>query len=635
MRFSQPEPVEETITDSEGAYEFNLPRPGPYQVEVQKEGYYARAEGPAELMVTPRLPEYELNFTLFPGASVLGTVRDAESNQAIPKVSVVLRSQETEQPAPWQRDVPLFRQQTESDAEGRFEFTSVAPGGYFLRAAKAPPEYALPERAEEVTVEEDEPLSHDLLLSPGLSISGQVLHPDGRKASGARVTGYPLGEGRTLSDESDPLGRYQLSTFPLDSEVRLLVRPLDFPELDPAPLLTERIRLEESLEEYELQVPRAGILPVQVLSDEDKPLRGQRVQLSYQPADPLEDWDDRLVDFFTKERSTGAEGRTEFNNLTPGPWKARVETLKDPVEVDFEAYSGENDPLTLVIPTESLVDNSGVLAGTVLFEDKSPAEGAWISARLQSDDQGIETGTQGSDRVDSEGNFRIARIRQAGEFQVSIRTRRSSQRIEGVVASNRELEFTIPNSGGLSVQVLDADRRPPASLWTATLFRSQGDGARFVFQQPEVSAAQGTAVWEELGQGTYQALIAGPEIPRAYSEMIEVESDQLTDGVEIRLPRPVNFSGEVIDADTGKGVPGVEVIEQFEPGTPGARWPQFQHQRRTFSDSLGDFLLMNLPPGPVRLLLKHPAYETQEHEAGEVPSGETRILLQKKLEEEQ
>ena len=113
------------------------------------------------------------------------------------------------------------------------------------------------------------------------------------------------------------------------------------------------------------------------------------------------------------------------------------------------------------------------------------------------------------------------------------------------------------------------------------------------------------------------------------SELIEVLPDELTDGIEIRLPESVEFSGEVVDADTGKGIPGVEVIEQFQEGSVGARWSQSSSQRRVFTDDVGDFLMRGLPPGPIKLRFEHSAYEPGSYEAEEITNREETIVLQK------
>ena len=85
------------------------------------------------------------------------------------------------------------------------------------------------------------------------------------------------------------------------------------------------------------------------------------------------------------KRITNNQGIANIGNLTPGPFHVTIETLGDPVEGDFVAYEAETAELTLVIPIDDLVDNSGVLAGIVRFEDGTPAERTMVRAELQDD----------------------------------------------------------------------------------------------------------------------------------------------------------------------------------------------------------------------------------------------------------
>ena len=248
QRFASEMPQDETLTDANGKYEFFLSFGGPRHIEAYKDDFYARPEGTADLMINPQVQEYELNFVLFPGSTLHGKVYREDTGEPIPKVNIRLRSRErNDASGRWNRGSSRYDKEMETGTDGLYEFTGLAPGVYSLRILETPDEYVTPEEAEEIVIEESKSLVHDLPLRAGLYIQGTVLYSDGQPASGTRLTGYVLEGGRTLSDESDALGEYELTAFPIDCEVRLYVRPLNFPELNPAPFLTERISLRDSL----------------------------------------------------------------------------------------------------------------------------------------------------------------------------------------------------------------------------------------------------------------------------------------------------------------------------------------------------------------------------------------------------
>ncbi len=625
-------PLDQTETAADGTYEFQLLIPGSIRARVEKKGFYGRAEGNDLFFVDSRVPEYRLDFVLFPGQPLSGRVRDAASGKPIARVALRLIAREEGEPVPWARARVRSEYHVESGLDGGYEFSELSPGSYSLRVESAPRPYALPEKADAIVIEEKKPVVHDIALGEGVSLRGTIYYPDGSPASGAQLTGYILGSSRRLTAESNPVGSYTLTAFPVESDVRIYIRPLNFPHLNPVASITDRMHLTESMEDYELRIPAEGSARIKVQSSEEKPLFGQRVQVRYDSEDPLEQWDARLAERFTKERPSNRQGEATINGLTPGSWRARIETRKDPIEGEFFVREAETAELTLTVPIESLVDNSGMLGGSVRFEDGTPAENVRIVARMTSDRENIDAGAEGSARTDRAGQFRIRGLRQGGTFRVELRSRRATLTKEGVVASNLNLEFVLPNSGGLSIRVVGPEGDPPASLWNAYLFRLEEGRERYIFEPPKTEPRLGLAQWESLAGGAYQVLIAGPDLPRGYSGSITVVADEMTETVEIRLPEAVDFSGEAVDGSTLKGIAGVEVTELFPEGSIGSRWPQFLYQRHVFSDRVGDFLLSNLPPGALRLRLEHPLYKTQIFELGDVPNSETQIRMEKKPE---
>lgn len=615
----------ETLTAEDGSYEFTLPGTGRYRVEAAREGFFARAEGAADVDLTDEQAEYELNFTLFTGTPVEGNVRDDETGEGIEKVLVIISRHDTERDD-LRRGRPIQRGEVaETDAQGKYRFPGVEPGEYLIQIDEAPPGYAIPTRAVQLTVEVEKPAVQDFVLRKGVSLGGRILYPDGRPASGARVSGISLEPQKTLNDESDVMGRYELTGFPKDSEVYVLVRPLDFPELNPAPLLSGGIFLNESVLDHDLRLPEAGKIVARVTNEDGQPLLGQRVRLQYQSTvESVRNFEDT----FSSQRTTNREGQVEFDGLTTGSWKASVLTRREPVEALVEVSEGGTFEVILTIPNDALVDNSGVLSGRVRFEDGSPARQVRVSARMVGDPEGVEDGTSGDAWTNADGRFRIQGLRQSREFVVEVRLRTDTIVEEGILTSNTALDLVVPSAGVLAVRILDADGRFPGGDWNAFLFRMERDGLVYVFQPPEI--LDDLVLWERLGRGTYQVLVAGQDVARTLSKPIEVLPDQQADEIILQIPRPADFIGTVVDSVTGQGIPGVEILEELDSSFPGARWVQYLYQKRTFSNSFGEFEVKALPPGYVKLRLRHPMYHPMQFEADQVPSNEVMISLQRK-----
>jgi len=217
---------------------------------------------------------------------------------------------------------------------------------------------------------------------------------------------------------------FLLDGFPPGAEIRLLAQPPRQGEEQPAPTLTESFTLSKSIDDYEIQLKQSATLNVTIQNEAGEGLPGQRVSIEFEPELSLEEWSTGRRSVFRHDNTTRNQGRTQFRNLTPGNWRATVQTIKEPVVSDVYLSEGQESELTLVIPNDSLVDNSGVLAGKVLFEDGSPAPDYRVVAVIQAEQQDeIFSGRQGSDRTNENGEFRIRGLRQNANFRLEVHRR--------------------------------------------------------------------------------------------------------------------------------------------------------------------------------------------------------------------
>lgn len=221
-------------TDAQGRFQKREIPPGKYRVKLKvpegltdeslKDNSERVLTGDVEVMAQGCA---ETEFYLESDTRVMGRVVDA-SSQPVAGMSVEMR------PAPNNRNNYNSLLYAQTDAEGRFEFKTVAPGTYILgyRIIGASNQERMPYarvyypgvpalgQAGVISVKEGERLRDlELRLLPRLeeiTLEGVVVWPDGRAAAGANVNLSLFEEGEMTSFtniKTDERGRFSLKVF--------------------------------------------------------------------------------------------------------------------------------------------------------------------------------------------------------------------------------------------------------------------------------------------------------------------------------------------------------------------------------------------------------------------------------------
>jgi protocatechuate 3,4-dioxygenase beta subunit len=333
--------------DAEGRYELSLAPGVGGQVHVE-----LLIEGHLRGLIEVEVPEDQAarvvgpTVALGPGLSVSGQTLDARG-EPIAGVRVQALPQPTlGEPIPWR---------TVSDAEGRFEFTTLPYGPVSLRAIK--PGYAL--SVVEALSPEDAVL---MILDELIDLEGSVI-ADAELLARAKVRlegssvwpaiEEPLAEDGSFVIRSLPDGIYGV-------EVTV---PADEPggqEYASVPLenVTPDLRVSLAL------VP-AFRVPVRVVDPEGEPVDGARVTLSYSQIGMLQ-----------KTAETDAEGKARLGPVVPGPYYVQADAdgflPPEPVEVEVgpEGFEGDEQVLVLIRPAK--------IEGIVVDENDRPVAGAEV-----------------------------------------------------------------------------------------------------------------------------------------------------------------------------------------------------------------------------------------------------------------
>lgn len=477
-----------------------------------------------------------------PGAWISGTVAD-DSGQPMADVDVQITNL-----VPWM-NMMGSGSSTKTDEEGKYTLGPLGPGkktveteekGYVDFRSKAI-ELALGERREGVR----------LTLSQGLSLSGQVLWPDGKPADDALVVAeernqtQPMGPwgggGRRDAGRTNTDGQGRFTITGLEPGKLTLKASLRSPGKGSsrATYRAEQSAVEAGSQNLILRLEAPLLLSGQVLDDLGKPISEFTViGRSALDGGPNE-----------RERFEDEEGRFAFERLGPGTWFVRAEAKGyeqlEPIELELPAAAAQ--PITLRLQRRATI------AGVVLDAANQPLAGARVQASQgQETDMGWPRNTGPSSETDEEGRFTVEDVA-PGLWKVTASNEgwadSESQTVE--LASGvpvEDLVLVLRRGGTIRGRVIGEDGRPVSGqrvMWGSNAWgwgaegETRTDGAgRFTFENitPGEWMVTATASMEELGERMRDV-----DDPSDFSSMM---SDMLTESVTV-------FDGEVTEVQLG------------------------------------------------------------------------------------
>jgi protocatechuate 3,4-dioxygenase beta subunit len=290
---------------------------------------------------------------------------------------------------------------------------------------------------------------------------------------------------------------------------------------------------------------------------------------------------------------------------------------------------------------------TATISGRITTEGQ-PAQGVEVILLRGDDwrrmDYGLEIPPLQAATTDSEGRYRLSNVA-AGKYtliahapayviQTNERRRRNNSGKSLNVAENENVEnvdITMTRGGVVTGKVTDEDGRPVIAE-TVTIFRLDQQGKRIVTDAREPFGREETddrGIYRIFGIEAGRYLVAAGSSPeeintrmgafyrRTYhpgatdeskAKVIEIKPGGENENVDIRIARPTKgytASGRVIDADTGKPVPGVMIHYGILKETPGTtnlsfnlvNWP---------TNSAGEFRLEGLSPNNYKVGVANP-----------------------------
>ncbi len=451
-------------TDAEGHYRIDGLPTGSGEAQVEHPGYNRTRE-----TLEIEAGVNRADFVLDGGHEAGGRVID-EDRLGIGGASVELEA-----------DDPLDPRQyrATSDADGRFYWSQVADGKYFLRAAKDG--YATARLEEKVEVLGGPAPEIEVTLRRGAKVDGRILGLEFEDLERVRVEARTGDVRKSGSVDFD--GGYEvIDLSPGDWQVRASLG-------DGRREATARVTLEPGVDRVTRDLEFGGGLTLtgEVLYD-SQPLVGAEVTVA---------GSDVAV---RRQIVTDAGGRFEIEDLLEGNYRLGLAHFERAVTYneDFGLYSDRH--LTIEL------DPSGISGMIISADGTGPIEDALVALR-QLMGPGAESGSLFTSGSDATGAFRQDHL-PAGRYQLTVRA-------DGYEPAERSLELL----AGTRVDGLEIPLRPVpglalvvhlASGSAAQIVNLRREGGGAVIAESRVADHQGRVLFATVPPGDHRFLVSAP-----------------------------------------------------------------------------------------------------------------------------
>ncbi|MBW3563783.1 MAG: carboxypeptidase-like regulatory domain-containing protein [Acidobacteria bacterium] len=472
-----------------------------------------------------------------------------------------------------------------SDSKGKVTFEALPPGSYQFRVHHPAYESVF----DSTSLESGENSVSTIVLGRAAVLEGWVVDQAGRGVAAASVVAareeagprrmMRLMAGGPASGWSDPEGRFVINTVSTGPKVMITGGKLGLPSATPAILALDP---GETRRDLRITIPLGIEVTGRVIDQEGVPVAGVVIEAA--PAD------NRIAGVRTIRRFAGGVATRESNLVTDADGAFSMQLAEGLWKLSFKAdgFAGQETPIEIVPrvdPLEIRLVPGHTLRGRVVTQ-----EGAGV-ADVRVLVPGADTGNV---RTAPDGSFAVPDLPHGQTMLVALDPERSIREMRTVTLPSDELTIRLPATGTLAGKVVDEDGAPVKSF-QAQAGRDETGGGQI---QVRLSGAQNDSFITEDGRftlddvpiGTAKVTVSAPGFISRTVHGIEIEENEISEQVEIRLEKGATISGKVTGPD-GMALSDVSVSADV----PGSFNPFSTLIAST--NASGEYELTNVPRG--------------------------------------
>jgi protocatechuate 3,4-dioxygenase beta subunit len=542
------------VSDARGAFRLEGIGPSPETLSVRATGH-AVAERPG-VNAGERV-----EFVLFPGATLQGTVRD-DAGRLVEGALVIAAADR-----PWGEEPPSAR----TDRQGRFEMAGVTPGEYALEAREGgrAPGFG------RVVVAPEAEATASLVVSGGGFVTGRLVDDRGRPLRGrARVDAVddlalPPSMSDRLAAEARDDGTFALGPLPV-GELALGLAA----EGRAARRLSAVVGAPGRTVDLGDVVLDTGLaITGRVLDGEDRPVPGARITArSETPGEPI-----------PVEAETGDDGRFDMGGLEPGRYRITVAAAGH-ASTMARAEAGAE-------PLEVVLEPAGAIGGRVVDGRGRPVREASATATPRGR-PALDASPHRVEADPADGSFRFDDLA-AGVYDVEARAsgHGTAVRPNVRVGAGRTValgELVLAKGGVVRGSVVDADGRGIAS---AAVY-AEADPGQLTDDLAATTDAAGAFEIPGVPEGRVLLRASHASFAPAVVPEVLVDLTREPEPVRIALSRGARVEGRVRHRDGRPFTIGRVIVQGSAPAAVHS-WPE-----PLPLDESGGFVAEHVPPGP-------------------------------------
>lgn len=474
-----------------------------------------------------------------------------------------------------------------SDSKGMVTFDNLAPGTYHVRIHHPGYESVL----DSTTLESGENRVSTIVLGRAAVLEGWVVDQAGRGVAAASVVAareeadprrmMRVFGGGPASGWSDPEGRFVINTVSTGPKVSIAGGKFGLPAATPATLALDP---GETRKDIRITIPLGIEVTGRVFDQDDVPIAGVVVEAA--PAENRGSAGLRMIRYFAGGASTrasnlvtDAEGAFSMQ-LAEGLWKLAFRAD------GFARQESSIEVAPRIDPIEIRLVPGQTLRGRVVTQEGAGVANVIIVV------PGADTGDV---RTAPDGSFAVPDLPEGQTMLIALDPERSIREMRTVTLPSDELTIRLPATGTLAGKVVDEDGAPIKSF-QAQAGRDEGRGAPIQLrlsgiQNDSFITEDGTFTLDHVPAGTAQVTVLAPGFLSRTVHGIEIEENEVSEQVEIRLEKGATIRGKVTGPD-GMALSDVSV----SAANPGMFNP-FSTTLIASTDASGEYELTNVPRG--------------------------------------
>lgn len=590
-----------TRTNSEGLYRIGRLRAGTYTVAIASNRWTSEPrEGVA---VEQEATTEGVDFAVYPGLLIQGTVLDGETRERLANATVEVKSRTGPK-------LLITRQTTTvTDASGTFEFENMPQGVFTLEArlqGYAPglgeEAFARVEALRGIT-----PQPVEIPLYRGGVIQGTVTNRNGSPLHGALIQVFhaPQTQGRVdtgkLATTTDMGGEFLIDSIPVQNEVRLYLSAWapGYAKGRTEPIILNQ---DQRRRRADITLDTGVLLRVLVRDSNGGGIADADVSVSHRDfgGDPApEEWSGR----------TGPDGTHVFSNVPRGAVGISA-SRTGYISGSTDATLGD-EPSQMVEVTLTAANR---LTGRVYDDLNQPAGPGTAVAHAMAGAVG-----GGSAPISADGRFAIESTGE-GQFRVELNVNRSTAAgdhtvkwsIPGITtnAAAAEAVLVVPCNASLEGQVIAAEWGEELRAYTVAIDGTYRDdaGVSQRLQKAHTFNAGTPFRFDRLPPGDFDLEVTAPDFLPVKKEGLVLESPGLYSAGTIRLDAGGSCRFRVVNELTGEPIGGVT----------GALVPDGPSRK---TDASGNATIAPISPGVYTLKLSHGDYVPAEQAALMITRG--------------